>query len=628
MQVLSFVALASFFAAASAQIPTAPDLTPDPNYKGCPPDGPLLPRPTDLANSKYVQEAGKKLSHLLDSAVNGEIEAGWIRENVSFSLALVSPYGPGGVEDNVKPFWEYHHRAKNNEQGVTEVDGDTQFLVGSVSKVFSDLMLLRSGVDLRSPVTDFLPELRSPKSKIPWEEVTLEMLADHLAGVPPNVFYEFYFLNSFHESLGLPHLKDSEFPQCGVLGLNGACTKEQIIEAILSKDPVVPLNAKPIYSQLSFTLYTLCLEAHTGKNYSQLLDETIYSPFNLLNSGVSPGDTEKAAVPPGVSSWGSDYGFNAPGGGLYSTANDLSAFLSSILNYSILDTPADVRKWLKPRSTTSSLNTLVGRPWEILRTTDLLPPKHEHTVDIYGKSGGAMGYMAQIAVVDQYGVGVAVLTAGPVDSMDIIYRAVLGTFFPAIEEEARFQARGHAGTWTSKPANRTHGDEKIKLTLKLEDDNTGLKLSSYTRGNSSMIEAIQTYWYAEYLPLGFGILPDELRVYPTDLEIPIPASEAYALLAGSHHPGHRQRSDGEHEDVQLVRQEWRISLDIVPLGGAQMSDLPGQHVATNYCGSWQTVDWMTYGGISLDKLVFIVDKNTGNVIGVEAPALRGGLLTR
>jgi actin-related protein 6 len=123
---------------------------------------------------------------ILDSAVQGKIKAGWVIENVSFSLALVSPYGASGAEDNVRPFWEYHHRAEENEQGTANINGNTQYLIGSVSKVFSDLMLLKSGVDLQTLVTHFLPQLRSNKSKIRWENITLEMLADHLAGIPPN----------------------------------------------------------------------------------------------------------------------------------------------------------------------------------------------------------------------------------------------------------------------------------------------------------------------------------------------------------------------------------------------------------------------------------------------------------
>jgi actin-related protein 6 len=76
MQIFSLVVFAGLFIASSAQLLMAPELIPVPSYSGYPPDGPLLPRPTDLANSKYIQGAAKNLSSILDSAVQGEIKAG------------------------------------------------------------------------------------------------------------------------------------------------------------------------------------------------------------------------------------------------------------------------------------------------------------------------------------------------------------------------------------------------------------------------------------------------------------------------------------------------------------------------------------------------------------------------
>ncbi|KAL4952222.1 beta-lactamase/transpeptidase-like protein [Aspergillus filifer] len=524
MQAFSLLVLIGFLKTSLAQLPSAPELTAAPSHTGCPPDGPLLP-------------------------------PGWIVEDVSFSLALVSPYSADGEDGNVKPFWEYHHRGENNEQGVEKVDGNSQYLIGSVSKVFSDLMVLKIGVDLRSPVTGFLPQLASDSSNIRWEEITLEMLTDNLAGIPPNV----YFLNSFHESLGLPHLDDSNYPDCGVSGLNGECSKDQLIQNFLSKEQIVPANSRPVYSQLSFSLLTLCLEACTGKNYSRILEETIYKSLNLVNSGVSPGDTDRAVIPPGVSQWGSDYGFNAPGSGLYSSTNDISKLLSATLNKSILDTPAD-----------------------ILRTTDLLPSKHAHTIDIYGKSGGAMGYMAQIVAIDHYGVVLAVLTAGPA--------------------EAKTQGGRNSNN------NNTSMAEKTKLTLTL-DNGPGLKLTSLTHGKASILSAIRTIWAAEFLPLGFGALPDEeFRIYPTEIETPVPDSEVPDLLAQSHRYTHG--STYNEESIKLIRQEWRINLDIAPIDSSA-SNLLGQDKAIQYCGSWQMVDWMTYGGIGLDKIVFVLVGEAG-----------------
>lgn len=67
-------------------------------------------------------------------------------------------------------------------------------------------------------------------------------------------------------------------------------------------DPVAPVHSKPVYSQLSSLLFSLCLEQATDKNYTQLLQETVIAPLNLTNKAVIPG----------MSSWGSDYGDNAP----------------------------------------------------------------------------------------------------------------------------------------------------------------------------------------------------------------------------------------------------------------------------------------------------------------------------
>lgn len=127
--------------------------------------------------------------------------------------------------------------------------------------------------------------------------------------------------------LGFPPLNQSDYPPCGVSGMNDACNKQrmshipwtryeltpaEILEGLPTSEPVTPVNSRPVYSQLSFLVFALCLEKATGKNYTQLLEETVIQPLNLTNTGVSPGNLDKAVVPPGMSSWGSDTGYNAP----------------------------------------------------------------------------------------------------------------------------------------------------------------------------------------------------------------------------------------------------------------------------------------------------------------------------
>ena len=262
---------------------------------------------------------------------------------------------------------------------------------------------------------------------------------------------------------------------------------------------------------------------------------------------------------------------------------------------------------------TSSPTTLVGSPWEILRTTHLTP-HNPHTIDIYGKSGGALGYTAQPSLIDQYGVGAVILTAGPVGALDILHHTVLGTFLPAIEAETRAQSTKYTGTWSS-PSTST---PNTTLTLTL-DTNPGLHLTALTHSNTSIKDAIAQIYQTQYTPLGFGLLAPDLRLYPTGIETPVSPAEARSL-------GHPSR--------RLVRQDWRLHLDIVPLDGAAVSDLPGLGAEwwdlDAYCAGWQMGDWMQYGGEALDRVVFVVDAgdggDRGEVVGVEVPGLRGGLL--
>lgn len=40
-------------------------------------------------------------------------------------------------------------------------------------------------------------------------------------------FSEYYYLKGYFESLGFPRINDSAFGPCGVIGLNGGCSKER-----------------------------------------------------------------------------------------------------------------------------------------------------------------------------------------------------------------------------------------------------------------------------------------------------------------------------------------------------------------------------------------------------------------
>lgn len=81
---------------------------------------------------------------------------------------------------------------------------------------------------------------------------------------------------------------------------------------MLDIKPVVQPYDRPLYSQLSFTLLSYVMNATLDNNYTELLNKLIVQPLNLTNTGASPGNDDKAVIPPVENSWGSDYGDNAP----------------------------------------------------------------------------------------------------------------------------------------------------------------------------------------------------------------------------------------------------------------------------------------------------------------------------
>jgi hypothetical protein len=148
----------------------------------CAPSGPWFPRPTALKHSAILRSATDNLTSLINNTLNGEIEAGWPISNASFSISIVS----SDDCEAGRPIWEYHHRAEANTNGTRLINGDSQYLIGSVSKLISELLFLRVGIDMNKKITEFLPELDDNSSLIPWNEISLAALSEHLSGIPPN----------------------------------------------------------------------------------------------------------------------------------------------------------------------------------------------------------------------------------------------------------------------------------------------------------------------------------------------------------------------------------------------------------------------------------------------------------
>lgn len=282
------------------------------------------------------------------------------------------------------------------------------------------------------------------------------------------------------------------------------------------------------------------------------------------------------------------------GGGLYSSTNDMSQFIRSILTYKLLPQTA-VNTWLKPLSTTPQLNTMVGMPWEIYRSA-ALTPDHPHTIDLYSKRGSALGYEAYMGIIDQYGLGFTILTAGGFsEAATNIADALLTTLLPGIEEATRSEAKSYVGKFTTGK-----GDNSIVKTTM--DNGPGLILANLTSNGSDIVEAIQVLWKAQPVPLGG--LSKTLRLYPAGVSRSVNVTKFIK---------------GREKTKTQIEEEWRLQYDIVT-GNQAPGKLPSAYVVAGACGTFQTPGMLVYGGEALDRFVFV--KEGSKVVGVKVPSLR------
>jgi D-alanyl-D-alanine-carboxypeptidase/D-alanyl-D-alanine-endopeptidase len=197
-----------------------------------------------------------------------------------------------------------------------EVNGDTVFEIGSITKTFTTLLLQdmvgRGEMKLEDPVTKYLPaSVKMPVRN--GKDISLLHLATHMSGLPREPDnYEF----------GVP-----DNPCAGY-------TVEKLYAFLsgynLSRDPGVQFE----YSNPGIAVLARTIALKAGTDYEPLLVDRICRPLKMDSTRLTLTPDLKARSALGHSALGStvpssDFGALAPVGGLHSTANDMLNYLSA-----------------------------------------------------------------------------------------------------------------------------------------------------------------------------------------------------------------------------------------------------------------------------------------------------------
>lgn len=151
----------------------------------------------------------------------------------------------------------------------TPVSGDTRFEVGSVTKIFTSLLLARmveSGkVKLDDPISRFLPDsIHAPEYR--GKLITLSALATH--------------------SSSLPRLPGNIAPE-NMLDPYADYTADKLYAFLDSYDLPQAPGAHYEYSNLGAGLLGFLLSLHAGEPYAELVEQRVFRPLGMNDSYIA-----------------------------------------------------------------------------------------------------------------------------------------------------------------------------------------------------------------------------------------------------------------------------------------------------------------------------------------------------
>jgi CubicO group peptidase (beta-lactamase class C family) len=260
---------------------------------------------------------------------------------------------------------------KSDSSNSRALDGDTVFEIGSITKVFTALLLAematRGEVALNDPVSKYLPErVHVPESG--GKQIALRHLASHTSGLP-------------REPAGFVFNDD--------INPYATFTTDQLYSAVANSKLQYEPGSSSKYSNLGFGLLGHVLALRANATYEELIISRICDPLNLADTRASltPSMQERLAqghradlktamnwnLPPAI----------AGAGALRSTANDLVRFMRA----TCLPDPQG------PLSKAAAL--LLERRWHenILRNSLVRTAYGDEIIWHAGKTGGYHGYV-------------------------------------------------------------------------------------------------------------------------------------------------------------------------------------------------------------------------------------------
>ncbi len=245
-------------------------------------------------------------------------------------------------------------RGKKSLEPVREIGTSELFEIGSVSKLFTGLMVSIAEQNGQMKASERLDRFFPEFAGKPVGAITISELGLHQSGLPSS------------PSKGSTH--DPVNPWEG-------WTAAEVLTPLATVELSPVLEGKShrprVYSNWGYLLLGLVLEKATGKPYAKLLDAEILRPLGMRKTGVDRLEKRRrgkrlTALVPSYTLAGDPAapwifsGFTAAAGGIESTAGDMALFLETFESAAVGDAKASPARRRVLEAMRSSLATGIG----------------------------------------------------------------------------------------------------------------------------------------------------------------------------------------------------------------------------------------------------------------------------
>jgi D-alanyl-D-alanine-carboxypeptidase/D-alanyl-D-alanine-endopeptidase len=291
-------------------------------------------------------------------------------------------------------------------------DGGTIFEIGSVTKVFTGLLLAdlaeRDLVGLEDPLAGYLPAWVQVPT-VGDRQITLGDLASHASGLPRNP-----------KGMVRRWLGDRHNPDAGLS-----------VEELYASLARTKLRRRPgervKYSNLGAGLLGQALACAAGQPYEELIRERLCRPLGMGNTIIAPSDQQRTRLATGHTRRGRavpplQLPALAGAGALRSTAADLLCLLQATLDPARTPLAAALERTQLPRLRMAR-HLEVGLGWMIAHPPGAAGPVLWH-------NGGTSGFRSFVGAARKTGTAVVVLsnTARSVDRLGLrLLKALAGS---------------------------------------------------------------------------------------------------------------------------------------------------------------------------------------------------------